>query len=520
MANQAIAILYDLLNGMDDVSADRAFVPWKDMAAAMRAAGVPLFTLECVTAVRDCDLLGITLPYELTYTNVLEALDLAGIPLRAVDRGAADPLVVGGGPCAFNPEPVADFFDAMLIGEGEEAVLDIVGAHRAARDAGASRARDARAARRGPGRLRALALRGRGARTRPRGPRAAVARPRVVVKRVLSDLDAFRTPSLSARPVHGGRPRPRERRGAARLHARLPLLPGGDDLPARARAAGRQHRARRARASSRCTGYDELSLTSLSTTDHSQIEEVLRRLTQALRGKAVNIGLPSLRVDSFGIAMARLVGEGRKGGLTFAPEAGTQRLRDVINKNVTEEDLLATVDAAFGEGWRRLKLYFMIGLPTETDEDVRGIGELVVRVLETARAATPPAQRGSVKIGVSVSTFVPKAHTPFQWEGQLTLEQIREQAAHPARGGPAQGRRPALARRRHLAARRRAGAWRPRARGRHRAGVARRGRVRRVDRGVLADALARRVRRGGPGPRRAGERAPRPAPLRCPGTTS
>jgi len=176
----------------------------------------------------------------------------------------------------------------------------------------------------------------------------------------------------------------------------------------------------------RCTGQEELSLTSLSTTDHSDIEDVLRRLAAALQGRAVTVSLPSLRLDSFGIDMARLVAAGSRGGLTFAPEAGTQRLRDVINKNITEDDLLGTVRIAYGEGWRRLKLYFMIGLPTETDEDVRGIGELVSRVLAIAREVTPPAERGGIRIAVSVSTFVPKSHTPFQWEGQLTLEQVQD----------------------------------------------------------------------------------------------
>jgi radical SAM superfamily enzyme YgiQ (UPF0313 family) len=176
----------------------------------------------------------------------------------------------------------------------------------------------------------------------------------------------------------------------------------------------------------RSTGQEELSLTSLSTTDHSEIEDVLRRLSGALRGSAITVSLPSLRLDSFGVDMARLVGEGSRGGLTFAPEAGTQRLRDVINKNITEDDLLGTVRIAFGEGWRRLKLYFMIGLPSETDEDVRGIGELVSKVLAIAKEVTPPAERGGIRIAVSVSTFVPKAHTPFQWEGQLTLEQVQD----------------------------------------------------------------------------------------------
>jgi len=174
-----------------------------------------------------------------------------------------------------------------------------------------------------------------------------------------------------------------------------------------------------------CTGYDEVSLTSLSTADHSQLEEILRRLKRRLGDAGISVSLPSLRVDAFSVEMARLIATGKKTGLTFAPEAGTQRLRDVINKNVTETDLVETVDRAFSAGWRRVKLYFMIGLPTETDDDIRGIGDLVRKVLDTARAATPPAQRGGIRVGVSVSTFVPKAQTPFQWEAQSTLEEIR-----------------------------------------------------------------------------------------------
>lgn len=424
MANQALAILYDLLNSAEGVAAERVYVPWKDMSAAMRAAGVPLFTLESVAPVRECDLLGITLPYELTYTNICEALDLAGLPLYATARGEDDPLVIAGGPCAFNPEPVADFFDAILIGEGEEAALDIVAVHRRAKADGLTRAAMLDALATVPG-VYVPSLYEPATVDGPARPRPGSTAPAIVEKRVVSDLGAFRTPPCPIVPfmdvVHD-RANVEVLRGCTR-GCRF-CQAGMVYRPVRERDADAI--VRDALGQLRCTGQEELSLTSLSTTDHSQIEEVLRRLTAALRGRAVSIGLPSLRVDTFGISMARLVGEGKKGGLTFAPEAGTQRLRDVVNKNVSEDDLLDTARAAFGEGWRRLKLYFMIGLPTETDDDVRGIGELVVRVLEVARETVPPAQRGGIKIGVSVSTFVPKAHTPFQWEGQVTLEQVRE----------------------------------------------------------------------------------------------
>jgi radical SAM family uncharacterized protein len=423
MANQAIAILYERLNAVDGVQAERVFVPAADMAGEMRSSGVPLLTLESAAPIADCDLLGVTLPYELTCTNVLEALDLAGIPLRSAGRTGSDPLVVGGGPCAYDPEPLAEFFDAFLVGEGEEAVLEIVDAHRAARRGGLDRAALLSALASVPG-VYVPALYEPASATLPARPLPGTGAPATVLKRVIPDLDAVRSPTCPVVPymdvVHD-RATIEVLRGCSRgcrfCQAGMVYRP--------VRERGADSIVRDALAQLRCTGYEELSLTSLSTTDHSTIEEVLRRLGASLQGKAVTIGLPSLRVDAFGVAMARLVGEGARGGLTFAPEAGTQRMRDVINKNVTEDDLLGTVRVAFETGWRRLKLYFMLGLPTETDDDVRGIGSLVSKVLAVAREVTPPAQRGGLRIAVSVSTFVPKAHTPFQWEPQLTLDQVR-----------------------------------------------------------------------------------------------
>ncbi len=423
MANQAVAILYDRLNGMDGVAAERVFVPWRDMASEMRAARVPLYTLESTAPVAECDMLGITLPHELAYTNVCEALDLAGIPLRSAQRRDGDPLVVGGGPCAFDPEPVADFFDAVLIGEGEAAVAEIVGAHRRSRERGDDRGATLRALAEVPG-VYVPSLYRAATAERPARPLEGERVPPRIAKRVLADLGAFRPPACPVVPfmdvVHD-RASVEVLRGCTR-GCRF-CQAGMIYRPVRERTA--DDIIRDAMTQLRCTGQEELSLTSLSTTDHSQIGEILRRLTMALQGSGVSVSLPSLRVDAFGVAMARLVGQGRKGGLTFAPEAGTQRLRDVINKNVTAEDLLSTVRIAFEEGWRHLKLYFMIGLPTETDEDIRAIGALTSRVLAVAREAVSPEQRGSIRIGVSVSTFVPKAHTPFQWEPQVPLEEVR-----------------------------------------------------------------------------------------------
>lgn len=427
MANQAVGILYERLNALEGVAAERSYVPWVDMADLMRAGEIPLFTLETCTPVADCDLFGITLPYELTYTNVLEAIDLAGLPLRAVERGERHPLVVGGGPCAYNPEPLAPFFDAILIGEGEEAVGEIVAAHRRVREGGGARADVLEALAHLPG-VYVPSL----YEVLPDGsvaPHAGSGAPRTVTKRVLPDLGAFRAPVCPVVPfmdvVHD-RVGIEVLRGCTR-GCRF-CQAGMVYRPVRERTADAI--VRDAVAGLKCTGYDEVSLTSLSTTDHSQLVEVLRRLTRRFEGTGITVSLPSLRVDAFSVEAARLVsGAGRTSGLTFAPEAGTQRMRDVINKNVTVEDLLETVTAAFASGWRRVKLYFMIGLPTETDEDIRGIGELVGRVFEAARAVTPPAQRGAIKIAVSVSTFVPKAHTPFQFDGQIShAEVLRRQA--------------------------------------------------------------------------------------------
>lgn len=420
MANQALQVLAERISTLQDVGVERVFVPWPDMGAAMRTFGVPLFTLESCVPVAGCDILGITLPYELTYSNVVESLDLAGIPLRARDRTKSHPLVVAGGPSVHNPEPMAPFFDAMLIGDGEEAVLEIIHAHRAAQERGASRAEV----------LEDLALiEGVYVPSLYEPDASGVlvplgSAPPRVRRRIVKDLSSVASPTCPVVPY------------ADVVHDRVTVeVLRGCSRGCRFCQAGMVYRPVRERPSDaivrdalealRRTGYEEVSLTSLSTADHSQLEDVLRRLTRRLQGTGVAISVPSLRVDSFTLSLARLLGEGRKSGLTFAPEAGSQRLRDVINKNVTEEELLSTVTAAFGAGWRRVKLYFMLGLPTETDEDVASIGQLVSRVLYTAREATPKAERGSLRVAVSVSTFVPKAHTPFQWAGQIPSAEVR-----------------------------------------------------------------------------------------------
>ena len=424
MANQALTILYERLNSIDGVAAERAFVPWVDMADAMRAAGVPLWGLESFEPVRTADMFGITLPYELTHSNILEALDLAGIPLRATERTNEHPLVIGGGPATFNPEPIAPFFDALLIGEGEEAVTEIVAAHRQARDAGSTR----------EGILRALAQvlgvyvpslyeTSQGAGGRIVVTEAGEGVSATVEKRVVPDIGTYPTPECPVVPfmdvVHD-RATTEVLRGCTR-GCRF-CQAGMIYRPVRERTA--DDVVRDALASLRCTGHNEISLSSLSTTDHSQIEEILRRLANRLDGTATTVSLPSLRADALSVDMARIVARGRSRGLTLAPEAGSQRLRDVINKNVTEEDLISTVEHASDAGWHRVKLYFMIGLPTETDDDIREIGSLVGKVVAAMRERVSPDRRGSVRVSVSVATLVPKSHTPFQWEPQLPLAEV------------------------------------------------------------------------------------------------
>lgn len=425
-ANQAVRILVNAVNAVDGMAAERAFLPAPSFCDTMRAEGLPLFSIESCAPLAEFDVIGITLPHELAATNVLETLDLAGIPLHAEERAEGDPFVIAGGPCAFNPEPYAPFFDAFSIGEGEESVPEALSLIRRLRAEGVSRAD---------------------------------------ILSTLAAEDGWYVPSLYRwrtdeeaqaigtwiDPLQPGLPLSIEKRlfeGFAEspgwepcvvpftevVHDRLNVeILRGCARGCRFCQAGMMYRPVRERTVDNvvtsvlsglsATGYDEVSLTSLSSTDHSQISEILTRLNHACDGKGVRISVPSQRLDAFGVGMAGLVAGQKKGGLTFAPEAGTQRLRDVINKNVSEDDLFAAIDAAFSAGWRRCKLYFMIGLPTETDEDVKGIASLAQRAYDRARAAVAPEQRGSVKVSVSCALFVPKAQTPFQWDGQIAPEE-------------------------------------------------------------------------------------------------
>ena len=426
-ANQAVRILVNAVNATEGMGAERAFLPAVDMADLMRDAGVPLFSLESCAPVAEFDAVGITLPHELAATNILETLDLAGIPLHSDERAEGDPVVLAGGPCAYNPEPYAPFFDVILVGEGEEQLPEALSLIRRLRGEGVPRADILRALAREVGGAYVPSL------YRWRGEAEAQAAgswveplfddvPPVVDKRVFTGFaasDAYEPMVVPYTEVVHDRLNVEVLRGCAR--------------GCRFCQAGMMYRPVRERSADNIvsavvrgladTGYDEVSLTSLSSTDHSQIAEILTRVNGACAGTGVRVSVPSQRLDAFGVEMAELVAGQKKGGLTFAPEAGTQRLRDVINKNVTEDDLFSAIDAAFAAGWRRCKLYFMVGLPTETDEDIKGIASLAQRAYDRAKAAVPPEQRGSVRMSVSCAVFVPKAQTPFQWDGQISPEE-------------------------------------------------------------------------------------------------
>jgi radical SAM family uncharacterized protein len=419
VSNQGLQILYSILNSHPDYLCERVYAPWVDMERELRAADVPLFSLETKRPCRDFDVIGFSLGYETVYTNVLTMLDLARIPLRAADRGNEDPLIVAGGHCAYNPEPMAPFFDAMCVGEGEEAITDLLAAVRGFRDADGWSDRSAllRSISEIPGwyvpSLYDVCYSDDGRIAEISGG------PQSIDKRFVSDLKREWYPSdpvvPSMRPVHA-RAQIEIVRGCTRgcrfCQAGMVTRPvrerGAEDIKElSAKALGN-------------TGYSELSLLSLSSSDHSQIEEIVQSASQEYCAEGISVALPSLRIESFSVGLAEALKEGKRGGFTFAPEAATERLRKVINKVIPDERLLATADAVYSRGWRTIKLYFMIGLPTETDEDVVAICSLAKRVLAIGR--THHGRGASVHVGVS--TFVPKPHTPFQWVGQERRETI------------------------------------------------------------------------------------------------
>ncbi len=418
MSHLGLQILYHVLNSHDDFLAERAFVFWPDMEQELRARNLPLTSLESRTPLGEFDAIGITLPYELTYSNILNVLDLAGVPLPAADRSEGHPLVIGGGPGAVNPEPLADFFDAILIGEGEEAIVEIAEA------AAIGDRREALAKLTAiPGVYVPSAYDPSFHGTGPRGtvvPRDGA--PERIVRRVVEDLDAAPFPTRQIVPY------------LDTVHSRATLeIMRGCARGCRFCQAGSVYRPRRQRSletllrqaeeAIAATGYDEISLLSFTSVDYRGIEELARKLVDRFGSRGIGIALPSLRADAFSVSLANTIQRVRKTGLTFAPEAGTARLRRVIGKRMEEDELFAAAEAAFSSGWTRMKLYFMIGLPTETEEDVEAIGDLVHRLVKFGRGAVGSRQ-SRFQIAVSVTAFVPKPHTPLQWAAQDTSEDL------------------------------------------------------------------------------------------------
>ena len=424
LPNQGVMILYEVLNERPGVLAERTYAVWPDLEELMRAHGVPQFTVDAHRAVGDFDLLGVSFATELGYTNLLTALDLAGIPLHARDRGEEHPLVLAGGHAAFNPEPVADFLDAVVIGDGEEAVLAVTETVRGWKAAGRPGGRS--------GLLEQLAATGGvyvpafyDVEYLPDGriKRVVPTRPGVpwrVSKHTVMDLDQWPYPKQPLVPV------------TESVHERMSVeIFRGCTRGCRFCQAGMITRPVRERSITgvgemvqrglAATGYEEVGLLSLSSADHSEIGEIATGLADRYEGTNTGLSLPSTRVDAFNIDLANeLTRNGRRSGLTFAPEGGSERMRKVINKMVTEEDLIRTVAAAYAAGWRQVKLYFMCGLPTETDEDVLQIAEVAKRVIDTGREVSG---RRDIRCTVSIGGFVPKPHTPFQWAAQLGAEQ-------------------------------------------------------------------------------------------------
>lgn len=427
MSHLGLRILYDLYNRREDTYCERVFAPWVDMEKIMRDNDIKLFALESKDELMKFDMLGFTLQYEMSYTNILNMLDLARIPLLSKDRAEGMPFVMAGGPCAYNPEPIADFFDFFVMGEGEEVNMEITDAYIKWKDEKKSRIEFLEEVSKiegvyvpafydvsynEDGTIKEYKKNNDNAKD-------------IITKRIIKDLDTLTYPEKWIVPYLNV------------VHDRVMLeMFRGCIRGCRFCQAGYIYRPVREKSKERLkelaknlvknTGYEEVSLTSLSTSDYREFHSLADDLIKEFKPKNVNLSLPSLRIDSISLKLLDEVNQVRKSGLTFAPEAGTQRLRDVINKGLTEEDILSACDKAFRSGWNTIKLYFMIGLPTETYDDLQGIVDLANKIVDTYYAVPKNERTKGLSVTVSASTFVPKPFTPFQWFGQDDIEMIKQ----------------------------------------------------------------------------------------------
>lgn len=425
-----IKILYDMFNRREDVWCERVYSPWMDLDKVMREKDIPLFALESQDAVRDFDFLGITIQFEMCYTNILQILELSGIPLHACDRSEKDPIVIGGGPCAYNPEPLADFFDIFYIGEGETVYDELLDVYKKYKSAGKSRKEFLEAAAQieglyvprfydaeyhEDGTLRSFT---------PNNPNA----PEKIKKQVVLEVTDAPYPMKPVVPfIKATQDRVvlEIQRGCIR-GCRF-CQAGMIYRPTRERDVERLKEY--ARAMLKNTGHEEISLSSLSSSDYSELKELVLFLIDEFKERGINISLPSLRIDAFSLDVMSKVQDVRKSSLTFAPEAGSQRMRDVINKGLTEEDILEGAGQAFEGGWTKVKLYFMLGLPTETEEDMKEIARLSDRVARRYYEIPKDQRQGKCQITASSSFFVPKPFTPFQWASMYTAEEYMRRAS-------------------------------------------------------------------------------------------
>lgn len=425
MSHLGMKILYSLLNKREDTWCERVFAPWVDMEELMRKNDVPLFALESSDEIKDFDVIGFTLQYELCYTNVLNMLDLAGVPVRSADRKSLTPLVIGGGPCVCNAEPIADFFDLTLPGEGEEVLNELMDLFKEYKKKGASKEDFLKAAAKIEGvYVPSFYEFSYNDDNTIKSVTPSNGAPERVKKRIISDLDTVFYPESFVVPfidiVHD---RAVEEIFRGCIRGCRFCQAGFLYRPIREKSSDTVNK--QCRSLCDTTGYDEISLSSLSTSDYTQLQSLLEGIFSWSEDDKVSVSLPSLRVDNFSDELMEKLQKVRKSGLTFAPEAGTQRLRDAINKNVTEREVIETSRKAFSGGWTNVKLYFMMGLPTETNEDVVGIADLAQKVVdEFYKNPNKPKGKG-VNVSISVSCFVPKPFTPFQWEAQDTMEQLK-----------------------------------------------------------------------------------------------